>query len=187
MFYLHLRQTAGFLCMTNLKGRGHVACLELQLQHLPGKAGGFWINILAHEARTTTNSHQLSHLYFLTDRLTLRSSCWEANGSSASQEIPRILWNPKVHDHAHNRPPPVPLLRHKIPIHALSPYCCTTRISDRGSTVVMVLCYKSKGRWFDLSWCHWIFHWHKNPSDRTMALESTQPLTEMSTRSISWG
>jgi len=29
------------------------------------------------------------------------------------------------------------------------------------------------------------FHWH-NPSDRTMALGSTQPLTEMSTRSISW-
>jgi hypothetical protein len=26
-----------------------------------------------------------------------------------------------------------------------------------------------------------------NPSDRTMALVSTQPLTEMSTRSISWG
>ena len=31
-----------------------------------------------------------------------------------------------------------------------------------------------------------LFHWH-NPSDRTMALGSTQPLTEMSTRSISWG
>jgi hypothetical protein len=31
-----------------------------------------------------------------------------------------------------------------------------------------------------------IFHWH-NPSDRTMAMGSTQPLTEMSTRSISWG
>ena len=30
-----------------------------------------------------------------------------------------------------------------------------------------------------------IFHWH-SPSDRTMALGSTQPLTEMSTRSISW-
>jgi membrane-bound lytic murein transglycosylase B len=26
-----------------------------------------------------------------------------------------------------------------------------------------------------------------NPSDRTMALESTHPLTEMSTGSISWG
>jgi hypothetical protein len=31
-----------------------------------------------------------------------------------------------------------------------------------------------------------IFHVH-NLSDRTMALGSTQPLTEMSTRSISWG
>ena len=32
-----------------------------------------------------------------------------------------------------------------------------------------------------------IFHRHKNPSDRTMAMGSTQPLTEMCTRSISWG
>jgi len=31
-----------------------------------------------------------------------------------------------------------------------------------------------------------IFHWH-NPSSRTMALGSTQPITEMSTRKISWG
>ena len=31
-----------------------------------------------------------------------------------------------------------------------------------------------------------IFHWH-NPSCHTMAVGSTQPLTEMSTRSISWG
>jgi len=30
------------------------------------------------------------------------------------------------------------------------------------------------------------FHWH-NPSGRTMTLGSTQPLTEMSTRNISWG
>ena len=30
-----------------------------------------------------------------------------------------------------------------------------------------------------------IFHWH-NPSGHTMALGSTQPLTEMSTRNISW-
>ena len=31
-----------------------------------------------------------------------------------------------------------------------------------------------------------IFHGH-NPSDRTMVLGSTQPLTEMSTRNIFWG
>jgi hypothetical protein len=31
-----------------------------------------------------------------------------------------------------------------------------------------------------------IFHWH-NPSGRTMALGSTRPLTEISTKNISWG
>ena len=34
---------------------------------------------------------------------------------------------------------------------------------DRGGTVVRVLCYKSEERWFDPSWCQWIFHWHKIP------------------------
>jgi len=57
---------------------------------------------------------------------------------------------------------------------------------DRGSTVVKVLCYKSEGRWFDPSWYQWIFHW-RNPSDRKMAMGSTHSVTEMSTRSISWG
>ena len=33
---------------------------------------------------------------------------------------------------------------------------------------------------------YWNFSLH-NPSDRTMALGLTQPLTEMSTRNISWG
>jgi len=32
-----------------------------------------------------------------------------------------------------------------------------TCLGDRGSTVVKVLCYKSVGRWFDPSWCHWNF------------------------------
>ena len=46
----------------------------------------------------------------LTYSMEQRSS-WEANWSAASQEIPRILWNPKVHHHTHNRTPPVPILR----------------------------------------------------------------------------
>ena len=50
---------------------------------------------------------------------------------------------------------------------------------DRSRTVVKLLCYKSEGRWFNPDWCH--------PFDSTMALGSTQRLTEMSTRSISWG
>jgi len=40
--------------------------------------------------------------------------------------------------------------------------------------------WKPEGRGFHSRWCH-------NPSGRTMALGLTQPLTEMSTRNISWG
>ena len=47
--------------------------------------------------------------------------------------------------------------------------------------------YLSEGRWFNPSRCHWKFSLTQNPPDRTMALGSTQPLTEISTRSISWG
>jgi hypothetical protein len=56
----------------------------------------------------------------------------------------------------------------------------------RSGAVGEALCSKPEGCRF-ASWrCHWIFLWY-NPSGCTMALGSTQPLTEMSTRNITWG
>ena len=47
-----------------------------------------------------------------------QSPSWEANRFSASQEIPRILWNPKVHSRVYKCTPPVLILSHIKPVRA---------------------------------------------------------------------
>ena len=54
--------------------------------------------------------------YLLTYSM-VQSPSWEANWFAASQEIPRISRNPKVHYRTHKRPPPVSILDQPNPVH----------------------------------------------------------------------
>jgi len=56
------------------------------------------------------------HTHILTYS-TVQSTSWAANRFAASQEIPRISRNPKLHYRTHKRPPPVSILGQHNPVH----------------------------------------------------------------------
>ena len=56
------------------------------------------------------------YIYLLTYSM-VQSPSWAANWFAASQEIPRISWNSKVHYRTHKRLPPVSILGQPNPAH----------------------------------------------------------------------
>ena len=88
-------------------------CYILCGSHISG--GGLTLTVSPEELLQT---YRLT--YFLTNSME-QSLSWEPNRFSASQGIPRILWNPKVHYRIHNSPPPVPTLSHINPVHVPHP------------------------------------------------------------------
>ena len=50
-----------------------------------------------------------------------QSPSWDANRFAASQEIPRILWNPKVRYRIQKCSPPAPILSQLDPLHTPHP------------------------------------------------------------------
>jgi hypothetical protein len=51
-----------------------------------------------------------------------KSPSWEASSCSANQEIPCILWNPKVHYRVHKSLPPAPVLSQMNSVHIVASY-----------------------------------------------------------------
>ena len=52
----------------------------------------------------------------------VQSPSWAANWFAASQEILRILRNPKVHYRTHKRPPSISILGQPNPVHIPTSY-----------------------------------------------------------------
>ena len=67
------------------------------------------------------SSQQRIGLLLLTYSM-VQSPSWEANWFAASQEIPRISRNPKVHYRTHKRPPSISILGQPNPVHIPTSY-----------------------------------------------------------------
>ena len=75
------------------------------------------LNRMARRPKGRFGEYARSHSINLLTYSMVQSPSWEANWFAASQEIPRILWNPKVHYSTHKPPPPVPILDQPNPVH----------------------------------------------------------------------
>jgi hypothetical protein len=69
------------------------------------------------------NTRQLLYMYLcrIVPGSTQKGPSWKANSCSASQEITRISWKPKVHYRGHNSPPLIPVPSQMKSVHTFPP------------------------------------------------------------------
>jgi hypothetical protein len=81
------------------------------------------------------------------------SASWEAASCAVTQELPSILWNPKVHYRAHKGHPLVPVLNQTHPVHTTPFYLSKIRFN----IVHPPMSWSSQ--W---SFSFWLSHQHPN-------------------------
>ena len=86
-----------------------------------------FINKNAEGLRTTDHPNTFTLFFACTYSMEQRPS-WKANWFLASQEIPRILWNPKVH-HRVYCPPPVTTLNRINSVHTSTTHFFKTHLN----------------------------------------------------------
>ena len=88
-------------------GGYYSVCIDNQFSRFAAKLVNLYLTVIRYI--------KLNSTYLLQ-----QSPSWESNSSSASQQIPHILWNPKGHYNIHKRPPPIPVLSQLDPVHTLT-------------------------------------------------------------------
>ena len=98
--------------------------------------------------RKTGTLHEDQCTFFIISRSVLLTACsmeqspsWEANQFSANQEIPRVLWNSKVHYHIQKCPPPVPILNWIDPDHTPTSHFLKIHLNVILRWVSQVVCF----------------------------------------------